>query len=96
MIIVELVYKKSLDEVNKFLNEHSRFLDKYYSSGIFIASGPKEPRDGGIIIAMTERSTLEELLKHDPFYQNEIAEYMLIEFHPSKCCEQLKPLLNLT
>jgi len=95
MLIIELTYKKPLEEVNKFLDKHCRFLDTYYSAGIFIASGAKTPRDGGIIIALIERNAVEALLKNDPFYQHEIAEYKIIELTPSKCCNQLKPLLGL-
>ena len=30
MIIIELTYKKPLDEVNALLQEHRDFLEKYY------------------------------------------------------------------
>lgn len=49
MLIIELTYKKSLDEVNSLLDEHRSFLDQFYSQGLFIASSPKNPRDGGVI-----------------------------------------------
>ena len=41
MLVIELTYKKSLEEVNILLEEHKSFLDKCYSEGLFIASGPK-------------------------------------------------------
>ena len=95
MIIVELTYKKPLEEVNKFLEGHRNFLDKYYDSGLFLVSGPKEPRDGGIIIALTDQASMEDLLKNDPFYQNDLADYRIIHFVPSKYGHQLKSLFDL-
>jgi len=94
MIIVELTYKKSLDEVNEFLSQHRDFLSKYYQKGIFVASGPKKPRDGGIILAFTNRATMEKLILDDPFYQNDIAEYRFIQFEPNKYCKEFEAILQ--
>ena len=41
MLLIELTYKKPIDEVNNFLDQHRSFLNKYYENGIFLASGPK-------------------------------------------------------
>ncbi|MBY0413759.1 MAG: YciI family protein, partial [Bdellovibrionales bacterium] len=69
MFIIELTYKKAMSEADKFLEAHRTFLDLQYAKGIFIASGPKNPRDGGIILAREmARSELDEILKDDPFY----------------------------
>ncbi|MDP4170378.1 MAG: YciI family protein, partial [Bacillota bacterium] len=51
MFIVELTYVKSLDEIDRLREAHVAFLKKYYEKGIFLMSGPKNPRKGGIIIA---------------------------------------------
>jgi len=60
-------------------------LDACYSQGRFIASGPKEPRTGGVILAkgMT-RIELESLIKEDPFHRAGVAQYEIIEFTPVK------------
>ena len=52
MFIVDLTYVKPLEEVDKNIQEHMLFLDKYYSSGKFLISGRKVPRTGGVIIAL--------------------------------------------
>ncbi len=49
MFIANLTYIKPLSEVEKYLEEHIAFLDKYYASGKFICSGRKNPRTGGVI-----------------------------------------------
>ena len=69
MLLIELTYKKPIDEVNNFLDQHRSFLNKYYENGIFLASGPKNPRDGGIIIAVANREAINTIILGDPFYQ---------------------------
>ncbi len=60
-------------------------LDYGYQHEIFVASGPKNPRDGGVIISqVTDRHQLETILQQDPFYIHEVAEYQVIEFIPNK------------
>lgn len=70
MFIVSLTYKKPIKEVEKYIQEHIRFLDKYYSANKFIFSGRKNPRIGGVILAYNlSRQELESLLKEDPFFR---------------------------
>ena len=54
MFIVNLTYIKSLDEVEKHLEKHIDFLNQYYTKGLFIASGRKNPRTGGIILMIAK------------------------------------------
>jgi uncharacterized protein YciI len=94
MLLIELTYKKPLTEVNAFLEEHRSFLDKYYAQRIFLASGPKEPRDGGVIIAMTDKKTIENIIPEDPFYRHDIADYRYIQFNPNKYCTEFETMLK--
>lgn len=85
MFIFTLTYKKPLSEVEKYLEEHCVYLDLNYKAGNFIASGRREPRTGGVIICKVEtKDAALDIMKADPFYINEIAEYDAIEFIPSK------------
>lgn len=93
MLIIDLTYKKPIEEVDKHLVAHRDFLEEHYRTGIFIASGPKDPRDGGVIIALAEQPAIEDIIKNDPFYQHGIADYQITEFIPVKYCDALKPLL---
>ncbi|MBB6370926.1 YciI family protein [Chryseobacterium shigense] len=91
MFIISLTYKTALENVERFIPEHNDFLDKYYSSGNFIASGRKEPRIGGTILAnASSRNEVEEIIKEDPFYIHQIADYEITEFIPSKYNEHFK------
>ena len=84
MVIIEITYIKPLSEVDRLIQKHIQFLESHYDQGVFIASGKKIPRDGGIILALTDKATAAEIIKQDPFYQENVAEYRLIEFEPSK------------
>ncbi|MEJ2792656.1 YciI family protein [Iodobacter sp. LRB] len=83
MFIVLLNYVQPLDVVDGFVAEHRQFLEQHYASGHFLVSGRKEPRTGGVIIAQAaSKSELEDIIEKDPFFQNKIAEYQIIEFIP--------------
>lgn len=97
MFIVNLTYIKPLDEVEKFLEKHIDFLNQYYTKGHFIASGRKNPRTGGIILMRAKnKEAVQEIITHDPFYQNEIAQYDVIEFEASKYCPEFEPIISKT
>lgn len=74
-----------MSEADKFMQAHRDFLDDQYANGTFIASGPKNPRDGGVILAREmERSELERIIALDPFYIEEISNFKITEFAVTK------------
>ena len=98
MFIANLKYKKSMEEVNKVLEAHLEYLDKYFEKGKFICTGKKSfPELGGVILF--DSNNLEEakkILYEDPFYVEEIADYEIIEFQPVKFSQNfsIENLLN--
>lgn len=54
MFIFSLSYLKPISQVEKHLQAHIDYLECYYQSGHFIASGRKIPRTGGVIICRAE------------------------------------------
>ena len=98
MFIANLKYKKSIEEVNKVLEAHLEYLDKYFEKGKFICTGKKSfPELGGVILFNS--NNLEEakkILYEDPFYIEEIADYEIIEFQPIKFSQNfsIENLLN--
>lgn len=91
MFIISLTYKAQLEKVDEFLDAHVSFLNKQYDLGNFLASGRKISRTGGIILSkVSTKSELEKILEEDPFKINNLADYEIIEFVPSKTCEELK------
>ena len=95
MYIVNLTYLKPLTEIELHLAAHRAFLDEQYALGLFIASGPKNPRDGGIILARggLSRTELDAVLAQDPFARNGVASYEVTEFEATKHHPTLAGLL---
>lgn len=85
MFIVSLSYKKNISEVEKFIQPHIQYLDKHYMDKKFIFSGRKNPRTGGVILVRNvDKHELDGIIRQDPFYQNEIANYDITEVIPTK------------
>ncbi|KID58820.1 hypothetical protein N473_19290 [Pseudoalteromonas luteoviolacea CPMOR-1] len=94
MFIVTLNYLVGLSEVEKYLPLHKEYLDRCYDDGIFLMSGPIEPRTGGVILAKSSsKEALELTLNEDPFFKTGIAEYQITEFVPTKSKKELSYLL---
>ena len=84
MFIAILTYKKPLSEVDRFLAAHRKYLAKHYAAGNFIASGPQNPRVGGVIMMKAySRKEVDAIIAEDPFYINGIADYQIVEFTPT-------------
>ena len=91
MYIIMLKYIKSLEEVEKELEAHIKYLEKYYAMDKFICSGRKNPRVGGVIISKGKnREEIEGIIEEDPFKIKKIAEYEIVEFMPTKHIEGLE------
>jgi uncharacterized protein YciI len=84
MFVVDLHYVAPLDRIDALIPEHGEFLKRNYDAGVFIASGRKVPRTGGVIIAVSDsKDRLEAILREDPFHQNGLAQYSVTEFQPA-------------
>ncbi len=95
MFIINLTYKAPLKKIDQFLEAHIQFLNKQYTDGFFLTSGRKEPRNGGIILCKAEnKDKVEQIIKLDPFKINNLAEYEVIEFIPTKTNEELTFLIE--
>lgn len=95
MFIINITYKARLSSVDDCLNDHIQYLNEQYEAGSFILSGPKMPRNGGIIISkLHSKKEVEDVIARDPFYVNGIADYEIIEFMPTKSTKSLKDLIK--
>jgi uncharacterized protein YciI len=96
MFIVLLTYRRPIEDVEKHLAEHIEFLNAQYKAGVFVASGRRVPRNGGVILASgVEQDELEKILENDPFQREQIADYQVFEFIPTKVKPGLESLLGL-
>ncbi|MET7648915.1 YciI family protein [Streptomyces sp. NPDC005426] len=92
MFVLELSYTAPLDRVDAVLREHVAWLDAHYAAGVFIASGRKNPRDGGVILAVgDDRAVIERLTASDPFVVHGVCTYRVTEFIATKTSDALAP-----
>lgn len=90
MFVIELSYTVPLATIDAHMAAHVKFLKKYYASGHFLVSGRKIPRDGGIIVAVGDsRQEIEEIVKQDPFFAHQLADFRVIEFRASQRADRL-------
>jgi uncharacterized protein YciI len=85
MFLISITYVKPIEEIEQHLAAHNAWLDKYYLSNDFIASGRKIPRTGGIILVKAaSKSILNDMIKSEPFYVAKLATYEILEFRVTK------------
>lgn len=78
MHIVTLTYTADLAAIDAALAEHRDWLDRNFADGAFLASGPQQPRTGGVILcAGIARDELDRRLADDPFRRRSLAEYAI-------------------
>ena len=96
MFVVLLDYIGPLAAIDELLDAHLVYLSRQYAAGVFILSGPKEPRNGGVIIAKAPSlAELQTILAQDPFQQAGVAEYTVTEFRPRMTAAGLEAFREL-
>lgn len=89
MFVLDITYRADVTEIDRHMAAHRDFLRTYYADGTLLASGRKEPRTGGIILAHGDRAHVEEMVAADPFTVHGVAEYTVTEFIPTMTAEAL-------
>lgn len=93
--VVVLTYIRPLEEIDNAIPAHVEWLKKCYADGLFLASGRRIPRTGGVILAenATAGEILESRLGGDPFQQLGLAHTEIIPFEASMASPALQSLL---
>lgn len=95
MFIINLTYIVPLETIDAHMTEHVKFLKEYYKQNIFLVSGRKVPRTGGIILALAKsKEEIEQIMSKDPFCTHKLAEFTVTEFLTSQSHPDLKRLLS--
>ncbi|UQX03912.1 YciI family protein [Streptomyces sp. RerS4] len=90
MFIMELTYTAPVETVEEHMDAHIAWLDGHYASGVFLASGRKVPRDGGVILAGgASRAEIEKIAAEDPFTVAGVCAYRITEFIATKTSSDL-------
>ncbi len=94
--IVILRYRRPLDEVVANTDDHRAYLRTLEANGTLLASGPMDPRTGGILLLRVpetdSQAALDAVRDADPFWQRGIAQYELIPWIPVIGKERLDSL----
>ena len=97
MFIVLITYKVPLTIIDQHLAAHRDHLKQCYAKQQLLASGPQNPRTGGVLISpLTVRAEIETLIAQDPFHRNNLADYQIIEFSPVLHDPQFAPFCRTT
>ncbi|MEU9232346.1 YciI family protein [Streptomyces subrutilus] len=90
MFVMELTYTAPLEAVEDHMDAHVAWLDGHYAAGVFLASGRKVPRDGGVILAGgVSRAEIEKIAAEDPFATAGVCAYRITEFIATKTSSDL-------
>jgi uncharacterized protein YciI len=95
MFLIILKYTQGLEKVDAHVAAHRVYLDKYYALDKFICSGAQNPREGGVILCNADcKEEVRKMIAEDPFFINQVAEYDIIEFTPSKYAAAFRPFIE--
>ena len=96
MFIVTLTYLKPVEDIDALMPGHIEWLDQGYADGLFIASGRRIPRTGGVILARSgSEAALSDYLARDPFAVHGAARFDVVEFSATKTASGLEALKGL-
>jgi uncharacterized protein YciI len=94
MYILFINFTKSLQDAQPVFPAHLGFIDAHIKTGKFILSGGLTGKPAGVVLAnINNGDELKALLAEDPFVLEQVAEYEIIEFTPSRYHESLASLI---
>jgi uncharacterized protein YciI len=86
MYAVALIrYRAPVEQVIVYQDPHRAYLRELKAKGVLIASGPCNPRFGGILLLRVgddDFKALDAIRDSDPFVQNGVAQYELLGWNP--------------
>ncbi|MBB4122411.1 YciI family protein [Martelella radicis] len=92
MILISLTYIAPMEAVETHFDGHLAWLNRHYADGVFLASGRKVPRTGGVIIASGSLDEVRAICETDPFVSEGVARYELTEVDFSKTVDSVSGL----
>lgn len=83
VFIASLTYTVPIERIDAVLADHLAWLEAGYEAGHFLAWGPCEPRDGGLVfIRAANRKDAEDIVASDPFVTHQLANCAIIQWTP--------------
>lgn len=94
LFVLLVQYTAPLEDIEANLAAHRSYLQAGYDKGFLLASGPRTPREGGVIIGkFDDKVAAENFSKNDPFVRQNLARYEILEFTPVLHNALLAPFL---
>ena len=89
-------YRQPIERVVEMTDAHRGYLRELEAKGILLASGPMDPRFGGLLLLRLPEgdvlTQLEQIRDGDPFVKHQIAQYELLPWVPGIGKERLDRL----
>jgi uncharacterized protein YciI len=84
LVVATSEYLASPEEVAEVVPDHRDWIRGHYESGVMLASGPQEPRVGGVLVLRCPSiGEARELVDADPLVTRGVARYGLVAFQPT-------------
>jgi uncharacterized protein YciI len=93
MCVVSLTYTAPLEAIDAGMKQHVAWLERGYAEGLFLASGRKVPRTGGVILIRGHKAEVVSLVATDPFIEAGLATAEVTEFTASMSADGFAGLL---
>lgn len=90
MFVVFLKFGKNKEKAKEFMEGHNQWLRKGIEEDVFMLAGSLSPQAGGGLLAYnTSFGELESRVQKDPFVEQGVVDYEIIEIRPSVTNEKL-------
>ena len=95
MYIILIHYRRSDAQIDFYKERHKQFLKEQIKEGNFMTAGTRSPKTGEVILScIDDLETLQINLSADPYFQQRIGQYEIIEFSPDMSCWQMHEYLK--
>jgi uncharacterized protein YciI len=92
--IVILTYIGPIEDIDAQVSGHVEWLKKGYTDGVFLASGRRVPRNGGVILVRGgDLATVEARMRDDPFQRLGLARVEIFPFEASMMVDELTGII---
>ncbi len=89
-------YRRPFEEIAPKVEEHRAYLRELKAAGVLLASGPMDPRAGGMLLLRVpddnSSTALDNVRNGDPFTKLNLAQYELVPWLPTIGKEDLDTL----
>jgi uncharacterized protein YciI len=84
--VVLIRYRRPFEEVEPVLEAHRAYLRGLKADGLLLASGPMQPRIGGVLLLRVPddavHQTLDRIRDNDPYVKTGVAQYEMWPWQP--------------